>query len=131
MIELRDPFGGEQVLLEGGGALEVGMHFGGHVGDDEAAEMLLVFERVLYGEDAAPGVAIKHEVFKGQGSGGPLRPLRYIVRGSRERDRRADRSCRSLADRSSTSRCRRREGRTLWLRDTRDWRPGRRGGVGP
>jgi hypothetical protein len=62
-IELRDLFGGEQVLLEGGGALEIGLGSGGHIGDDETAEMLLVVERILDGEDAAPGVAVEDEVF--------------------------------------------------------------------
>ena len=111
-IELRDLFGGEQVLLEGGGALEVGLGSGGHIGDDETAEMLLVVERVLDGEDASPGVAVEYEVFEAEAAADLFDLLRVSREGPEARGRRVDRSCRSRADRSSSTRCRQREGRT-------------------
>ena len=52
----------EKRVLEGDAALDSGLDAGCHVGDDEAAEMLLVLERVVDSKHAAPGVAIENEV---------------------------------------------------------------------
>ena len=114
-----------RVLVVGGDARH-------HVGDDEPLQVLLVLERVLHGQDPAPGVAEQVEVVLAEPERlADLLDLLDEARRSPQRSGRpAGRCRRSRAGRSSSTRCRRPERSCRRPRSTRGSRPARRAAAG-
>lgn len=60
---------------------EVGVDSGRHVGDNEAAQVLLVLQGVFNGEHSTPGLPVEHEVFKAESDPDPFDLFAVAVAG--------------------------------------------------
>ena len=89
-IELRQRLGREELRFQCSRSFEVGLRACRHVGDHQAAQMLLIVQRIFHRQDAAPRVAIQNKMIQTQsatnlldfgeitGEGPECRIVRYI-----------------------------------------------------
>ncbi len=66
LLKAREIRRRKQLLFEYARVFQIGSDAGGHVGKDDAAQVLLVFERVLDGKNHAPGMSVQDEVIEAE-----------------------------------------------------------------